>query len=202
MFPENEEGSDDSKAAEDTQSEEKADESSDESAEAASEKENKEGDEEGEPGVRVTSFTDPKKIPKELKPYYDKLNATFTRKMQGIGAFVYGDKGVISYGSHGAGEVRIIPEAKMKEYKRPAKTLPRSPGHHRDWLNACKGGPKACSDFSYSARLAEMMLLGDAAIRTQKKIFWDGPNMKPTNAPEAEPFIREPYRDGWSLDTI
>jgi hypothetical protein len=46
---------------------------------------------------------------------------------------------------------RIIPESKMKAYSRPPRKLPRSPGHHRDWLNACKGGPKACSDFSYGA---------------------------------------------------
>jgi predicted dehydrogenase len=117
------------------------------------------------------------------------------------GVMLIGDKGII-LGAGWSESPRIIPETKMKEYKLPEKTLPRSPGHHRNWLDACKGGPKACSDFSYGARLAEMMLLGDVAIRTQKKIFWDGPNMKPTNAPEAEAFIREQYREGWSLDTI
>ncbi len=119
----------------------------------------------------------------------------------GNGVMLIGDKGII-IGGGWSQSPRIIPESKMKEYKRPKKILPRSPGHHRDWLDACKGGPKACSDFSYGARLAEMVLLGDVAIRTQKKIFWDGPNMKATNAPEAEPFIREEYRAGWSLDTI
>ncbi|NLH17500.1 MAG: Gfo/Idh/MocA family oxidoreductase [Phycisphaerae bacterium] len=148
------------------------------------------------PPVKVTWYDGnlmPKR-PDELEP---------DRQMggDGNGVMLIGDKGIIMGGGWSQSP-RIIPEAKMKEYKRPEKTLPRSPGHHRDWLNACKGGPKACSDFSYSARLAEMMLLGDVAIRTQMKIFWDGPNMKATNAPEAEAFIREQYREGWSLDTI
>ncbi len=148
------------------------------------------------PPVKVTWYDGnlmPKR-PDELEP---------DRQMGGggNGIILIGDKGIIMGGGWSQSP-RIIPEARMKEYKRPEKTLPRSPGHHRDWLNACKGGPKACSDFSYGARLAEMILLGDVAIRTQKKIFWDGPNMKATNAPEAEAFIREEYRQGWSLDTI
>ncbi|MEI8044598.1 MAG: Gfo/Idh/MocA family oxidoreductase, partial [Verrucomicrobiota bacterium] len=52
----------------------------------------------------------------------------------GIGAAVYGDKGTIVYGGHGAAQVRIIPEAKMDAYRRPAKTLPRVRDHYVDWI--------------------------------------------------------------------
>jgi hypothetical protein len=97
---------------------------------------------------------------------------------------------------------RIIPESKMQAYKRPPKTLPRSKGHHRDWLDACKGGPAASSNFSYGARLTEFVLLGDVAIRTKKKIEWDGPNMKVKNAPEAQVFVQEQYRPGWDLEKV
>ena len=119
----------------------------------------------------------------------------------GNGVLLVGDKGTIMGGGWSQSP-RIIPEAKMKAYKLPAKTLPRSKGHHRDWLDACKGGPRACSDFSYGARLTEMMLLGDLAIRMGKKLAWDGPNMRATNVPEADTIIREEYRAGWSLDSI
>jgi len=117
------------------------------------------------------------------------------------GILLIGDKGTIMGGgwSHSP---RIIPESKMRAYKRPPKTLPRSPGHHRDWLNACKGRGKACSDFSYSARLAEFVLLGDVAIRAGQKIYWDGPNMRVKNVPEAQRFVREAYRPGFDLDRI
>ncbi len=117
------------------------------------------------------------------------------------GVLLIGSKGTIMGGGWSKSP-RIIPEPKMKAYGRPPRTLPRSPGHHRDWLNACKGGPKACSDFSYGARLTEFVLLGDVAIRAQKKILWDGPNMKITNAPEAQVFVQEPYRPGFDLEKV
>jgi predicted dehydrogenase len=117
------------------------------------------------------------------------------------GVLIVGSKGTIMGGGWSKSP-RIIPESKMKAYGRPPRKLPRSPGHHRDWLNACKGGSKACSDFSYSARLTEFVLLGDVAIRAGRKILWDGPNMKVTNIPEAQRFVQESYRPGFDLAAI
>ena len=119
----------------------------------------------------------------------------------GNGILIVGDKGTIMGGGWSRSP-RLIPEAKMREYGRPPKVLPRSPGHHRNWLDACKGGPKACSDFSYGARLTEFILLGDVAIRAKKKILWDGPNMKVTNVPEAQAFVQERYRAGFDLANV
>jgi predicted dehydrogenase len=120
----------------------------------------------------------------------------------GNGIFLIGDKATIMGGGWSKSP-RIIPESKMQSLrdKLPPETIPRSNGHHRNWLDACKGGPAACSNFSYSARLAEFILLGDVAIRAGKKILWDGPNMKAANYPEADEFIRHEshYRPGWSL---
>ena len=118
----------------------------------------------------------------------------------GNGILIVGSKGTIMGGGWSRSP-RIIPESKMKAYGRPPQKLPRSKGHHRNWLDACKGGPKACSDFSYGARLTEFVLLGDVAIRAQKKILWDGPNMKVTNDPDAQRFVQEPYRSGFDLAT-
>ncbi len=85
--------------------------------------------------------------------------------------------------------------------KLPPKTIRRSKGHHRDWLDACKGGPAACSNFGYAAGHVEFILLGDVAIRAQKKIMWDSKKMKATNCPEADEFISHEshYRPGWTL---
>ncbi|MBN1816581.1 MAG: Gfo/Idh/MocA family oxidoreductase [Sedimentisphaerales bacterium] len=117
------------------------------------------------------------------------------------GILLIGDKGTIMGGGWSQSP-RIIPESKMQAYKRPPKTLPRSKGHHRDWLDACKGEPAASSNFSYGARLTEFVLLGDVAIRAKKKIEWDGPNRKVTNAPEAQIFVEEQYRPGWDLEKV
>jgi len=101
---------------------------------------------------------------------------------------------------------RLIPEAKSKEYGKPPKVLPRSPGHHKEWMNACKGGDPAGSNFDVSGPLTEVVLLGNVALRMGKQLYekglklhYDGPNMKVTNLPEANKYIRVEYREGWTL---
>ncbi|MCX5759631.1 MAG: hypothetical protein NTU83_14235 [Candidatus Hydrogenedentes bacterium] len=121
----------------------------------------------------------------------DELEAD--RQMGGGDGMLYvGDKGKML--NH-----RLIPEARMKEYGTPPKTLPRSPGHYQEWINACKGGEPAGSNFDFAGPLTEVVLLGNIAIRTGKKLLWDGPNMTVTNIPEANPFVNPPYREGWTL---
>ena len=120
------------------------------------------------------------------------------RKLGNNGTIFIGDKGVIKCGGWSRSP-RLIPETKMKAYKRPPKTLPRSKGPHRDWLDACKGGAPASSNFDCAGPLTETVLLGNVAIRTGKELRWDGKNLKATNAPEADKYIRPPYRDGWIL---
>lgn len=116
------------------------------------------------------------------------------------GAVVKGDKGTIIYGSHGAGNVRLVPQAKMDAYRPPAKTLPRVPGHHQDWLDAIRNGGKAGSDFSYGGPLTELAMLGVIAIKMAgTKLEWDAERMRFPNCPEAEPHLNPPYRAGWVL---
>ena len=101
---------------------------------------------------------------------------------------------------------RLIPEAKSKEYGRPPRVLPRSPGHHKEWINACKGGEPAGANFDVSGPLTEVVLLGNVALRMGQslyekglKLYYDGPKMKVTNVPEANKYIRHAYREGWTL---
>lgn len=122
------------------------------------------------------------------------------RRIGGEGALLIGKNGNIMHGSHGAGGLRIVPETKMKAYELPPKTLPRSKGHHQDWLLACKGGKPASSNFNYGGLLTEMALLGVLAIRNQnRKLLWDAKNMRITNDPEADKYVNPPFRNGWTL---
>jgi len=133
------------------------------------------------------------KIPraKELEP---------ERKGVDTGAYVYGDKGVIMYGSHGAGGVRIIPETAMKAYKLPEEKIPRVKEHHDDWLRAIRAGGKAGSDFSYGGPLTELAMLGVIALKLPgTKLAWDAAAMRFTNCDEANRYIDPPYRTGWTL---
>jgi hypothetical protein len=111
---------------------------------------------------------------------------------------VIGDRGKI-LGGGWSESPRIIPEAKMQEYKRPAKTLPRSKGHHRNWIDACKNGGPTVSNFEYGAKLTEFVMLGNLAIRAGKRIYWDAEKMKVKDMPELDPIIREKYVPQWDL---
>jgi predicted dehydrogenase len=95
---------------------------------------------------------------------------------------------------------RLVPESRMQSYGRPPKVLPRSPGQYKEWVDACRGGPPAGSDFvAHSGLLTETPLLGNIAIRTGRKLAWDGPNLKFPDDPAANEYLRRPYRDGWTL---
>ena len=115
------------------------------------------------------------------------------------GALYVGDKGKILTGSHGANGLRILPEEKMQAYKRPPKTLPRSIGHHAEWVAACKGGPAAGSNFDFAGPLTETVLLGCAAIRSGEKLYWDAANMRFHGNSAADQYLRRPCREGWTI---
>jgi hypothetical protein len=146
-----------------------------------------------QPAVKLIWYDGGKMPPRppELEP---------DRKLEDNGIMFVGDKGTILCGGW-AGAPRIIPESKMQAYKRPPKTLPRSPGHHKEWIQACKdNNPKgALAGFEYSGPFTEALLVGNLAVRLGKKIEWDTKNMKALNAPEADKYINKEYRKGWAI---
>lgn len=119
--------------------------------------------------------------------------------MRDEGMYFVGDKGTLTTGFSGDNP-RLIPEAKMKAYRQPPKSIPRSIGHHSEWIRACKGGEQAGANFEFSAIVTEALLLGNVSLRSgNKKLYWDGPNFKVTNAPEANQYLHRQYRQGWTL---
>jgi predicted dehydrogenase len=94
-------------------------------------------------------------------------------------------------------------------------------GHQAHWADACKAGfgsaehKALTSSFDYSGPLSETVLMGNIALRSltlrkqkqgggfeylgQKKLLWDGQNMKITNFDEANQFVKREYRSGWGL---
>jgi predicted dehydrogenase len=116
------------------------------------------------------------------------------------GIIFVGDKGKILVRGWGGASPRLIPESKHRDFKFPAKTLPRSIGHHDEWVKACKQGTPTASHFGFAGPLTEAVLLGSIAIRLGgEKLLWDAANLKVTNSPEATALLHYPYRQGWSL---
>jgi hypothetical protein len=118
----------------------------------------------------------------------------------GGGTIFVGDKGVLVCGTY-SDSPRLIPEAKMQAYQRPAKTLPRVAGSHEmNWVEACKGGPDATSNFDYAGPFTEAVVMGNLALRFPgEKLDWDGVNMRFTNNEAANALVMPTYRQGWSL---
>lgn len=95
---------------------------------------------------------------------------------------------------------RLVPESKMRSYGRPPKVLPRSVGQDKEWVDACRGGEPAGSDFvAHAGLLTERALLGNIAMSTGKKLAWDGPNLRFTGDETANRYLERQYRDGWVL---
>jgi predicted dehydrogenase len=114
------------------------------------------------------------------------------------GSLIIGDHGAILSGVW-SGSPRIIPREKKRDAPSPSPSIPRSRGHHRDWIDACKGGPPPSANFEYGARLTEIVLLGGVALRSEETLYWDGPNMRPIGSAKAESLIHGHHRPGWEL---
>ena len=117
---------------------------------------------------------------------------------QNNGAVFVGEKGFLTTDTYGA-NVRLLPEARNKDYKLPPEFLTRSPGHYRDWIRACKGGEPSCSNFSVAGPFTEWIVLGVVALHFEGKLEWDAAKMKITNNSEANRYLKPEVRKGWSL---
>jgi len=113
-----------------------------------------------------------------------------------LGMMFVGDKGVLvaDYGKR-----LLLPEADFRHFEAPKPWIAPSRGHHEEWIHACKTGAPTLCNFEYSGTLIEHDLLGTVAFRAGKKLEWDPVNLRASNCPEADRFLRREYRKGWTL---
>ncbi|MGB7845355.1 MAG: Gfo/Idh/MocA family oxidoreductase [Candidatus Acidiferrum sp.] len=115
------------------------------------------------------------------------------------GLLFIGDRGKILSGFNGSNP-KLIPEAKMNSYIQPPKTLPRSPGNEREWLDASKGSKdKPGGNFEFSGLVTETLLLGNVATLVGQKLNWDRSSLKFTNSDLAQKYVRPERRSGWEI---
>jgi len=123
----------------------------------------------------------------------------FNRGKMFKGVIFTGEKGwlVADYG------YRILMlKGDMTHYESPMEKdlIPPSPGQHAEWIEGCKTGKSTLCNFDYSGALIEHNLLALAAYRIGEKLEWDAENLKATNCPEVDQYIRKTYRKGWTLN--
>jgi len=122
------------------------------------------------------------------------LDDNETRK--GANTLFIGTKGMLLCGFN---KKVLLPKEKFADYDPPEKTIPNSPGFHREWIDAAKGGPAATCDFvDYSGPLTEVVLLGNVAYRAGG-FDWDAKNMQAGGNTKAERYLISKYRKGWII---
>jgi hypothetical protein len=111
------------------------------------------------------------------------------------GALFVGANGMLlaDYGKH-----VLLPESDYKDFKRPDPFIPKSLGHHAEWLHACKTGAPTTCNFDYAGALTEANHLGNVAYRLGKKLEWDPVALQAPNCPEASRLIKKTYHHGWA----
>jgi predicted dehydrogenase len=116
------------------------------------------------------------------------------------GVIFVGDKGKLLSRGEGTRYLRFIPNSRLKDFKAPKPYLPRSIGHHKEWIEACKGNGTTQSNFGFAGPLTEACQLGNICIRMGgAEIKWDSENLKITNYEDANKLLQIEYRKGWSL---
>ncbi len=117
---------------------------------------------------------------------------------QGLGIMFQGTEAtlVASYGHY-----RILPET-GKRIEEPPRTLPRSVGHHREWLDAMKSRARCSCHFGYGHRLTSVGQLGNIALRTGETLRWDPIAERITNHESANDYLTKEYRAPWTLPAV
>jgi len=154
----------------------------------------------------VTPLRPAEELTKDIREMMDRVPSS--------GCLLIGDKGqIFSPDDYGArffvklkDDKEFVNGREHEAAKAVPVTLPRNTlapdtdaKQHLEWIAACKGGPTPYSNFDIAAYLTEIILLGCVALRVGKRLEWDGPKMRATNAPEAAKFVKRTYRKAFKL---
>lgn len=113
----------------------------------------------------------------------------------GDGHLFIGTEGMLlsDYGRH-----VLFPEERFTGFTPPEPWIPRSRGHHQEFLHAARTGAPTLCNFPYAAQLTETILLGTVAYRAGRPLDWNGSTGR-TGDPDADRMLSEACRTGWVL---
>ncbi len=117
------------------------------------------------------------------------------------GSLYLGESGAATAGEYG-GDARLLPDAVMADYTLPEQTIPRirAQSPYRNWIEACKSGEPAVSNFDYAAPLTVVANMGNVALHAAGEVIeYDVAAGKITNNEKANALLTKKYRAGWEL---
>ncbi|UCG56275.1 MAG: Gfo/Idh/MocA family oxidoreductase [Phycisphaerales bacterium] len=153
----------------------------------------------GRPGFTTYWYEGNDKDGNPFMPENPEELAVDGRQLPRTGNLVIGTKGKMLVNGDYWDSTRLIPEARHKEFGRPAKLLERSPGHHQEFFMACRGEkPRefSQSNFSYSGPMTANIQLGNLCARAGKKLELNEDGRIISDPKINDLAWREP-RDGW-----
>jgi predicted dehydrogenase len=118
----------------------------------------------------------------------------------GWGDLLVGSKGSIYSDCPWNTRYVLLPENRFDNFHGdPPETLPRANGHHREWVDACKGRNKTFSPFEMGGPLTEIMQLANLATRVEGPLEYDTVSGRMLNSARADALLHREYRKGWTL---
>ena len=89
---------------------------------------------------------------------------------------------------------------KVDDFPRPEPTIPNSPGHLREFLDAVKTrNLETTCNVRYGHRLTKVGLLANIAYRTGHRIHWDDEKERIPGDKDAEQYLIRHFRKPWNL---
>ena len=116
---------------------------------------------------------------------------------RGIGAYFEGSKGTLicDYDSR---EIRMNGQI-LTDIPEIQKTIPRSPGHQQNFLDAVKSRSPSESYLEYAREMTMPMHLAMASFKLKRSLKWSHKTESFKNDPEADALLWRPYREKWNL---
>jgi hypothetical protein len=114
-----------------------------------------------------------------------------------LGIYFHGDKATLlcDYGMF-----KIIPEDDPKaEVKLPEPSLPRSPGHYREWVDCIKTRQEPSCSVFYHHKVNVPCCLANLSLKLGRSIQFDPKAEKVVGDKEAADGLQPNYRKPWTL---
>ncbi|GAB4412692.1 MAG: Gfo/Idh/MocA family oxidoreductase [Bryobacter sp.] len=141
----------------------------------------------------------------ELQYEYPGLTMNWTLNPQGppgmenwgIGAAFQGTEGtlVTDYSKHKVFRKGV----EVLDFPKPNNSIPDSPGHIREFLDAIKSRQTTTCNIGYGHQLTKAGLLGNIALRTGERLLWDDSREMVSNSKAAAKLVTRKYRKPWKM---
>jgi hypothetical protein len=99
----------------------------------------------------------------------------------------------------------LVSRDKAKDLPAPPKTIERpiGRGHFGNWVESCRAGKQALSNFGVAGPYTETLLMASISSRFPgQKLIWDSKNVRFTNSDEANELVKPDCRKGWGLPEL